>query len=142
MSHRDVLHHDVDVVLALATAQRGVHLGGLGVDEPGLQHLAVAGEQRVRQRAVAPEHAVPVQFHQQAGHRVQQPGPVFRLVGRQPHEQAAVLPRPLEVAGDQDRGVELGLQHQTRRAHRGQLHLLEPAQDLVLLGGDPRRACP
>ena len=123
--------------VTLPTAQLRMHLGGLGVDEPGLQGLAVAGEQRVRQRAVTPEHAMAVQFHHQACHAVQEPRTVLGLVRRQPHEQPAVLPGPLEVAGDQDRGVERGLQHQAGRTHRGELHLLEPAQDVVLLGGDP-----
>ena len=80
-----------------------------------------------------------MQFHQQARHGIQQACPVPRLVGRQTHEQPAVLPGPFEVAGDQDRGVEFGLQHQARGTHRGKAHFLEPAQDVVLLGGDPRR---
>ena len=76
-AHRHVLHQDLEVVPALPAAQRRVHLGGLGVDQPGLQQLAVAGEQRVGQRAVTPEDAVAVQFDQQPGHRVQQPRPVL-----------------------------------------------------------------
>ena len=48
-------------------------LAGLGVHQPRLQHLAVAGEEGVGQRAVTPEHAVAVQLDQQAGHRVEQP---------------------------------------------------------------------
>src|SRR6478672_8299974 len=80
-----------------------------------------------------------MQFHQQARHGIQQACPVPRLVGRQTHEQPAVLPGPFEVAGDQDRGVEFGLQHQARGTHCGKAHFLEPAQDVVLLGRDPLR---
>ncbi len=141
-AHRHVLHHDVEIVLALPPAQRGVHLGGFGVDEPRRKRLAVAGEERVGKRTVTPEDTVPVQLHQQARHRVQQSRAVLGLIRWQPHEQPPVLPRALEVARHQDRGVELRLEHHTRGTHRGQTHLLEPAQDVVLLDGDPRRACP
>ena len=79
------------------------------------QYLPVAREERVGQRAVTPEHAVPVQLHHQTRHRVEQSRPVLGLIGRQPHEQPPVLPRPLEVTGHQDCGVELGLQHHARR---------------------------
>ena len=64
-ARRDVLDHDVDVELALPVGQLRMHLAGLGVDQPRLQHLAVAGEQGVGQRAVAPEDAVAVQVHEQ-----------------------------------------------------------------------------
>ena len=138
-AHRHVFHQDLQVELALSAAQLRMHLTGFGVDEPCLQYLAVAGEQRVGQRAVTPEDAVAVQFDQQAGHRVEQARPVCGLIGRQPHEQPAVLPGPLQVAGKQDRGVEAGLCHQSSRAHRGQTEILKPAQDVVFLRGDPRR---
>ena len=73
---------NVQVELALTVAELRMHLAGLGVDQPGLQHLTVAGEQCVGQRAVAPEHPMAVQLHQQTGHRVEQPGAVFGLIGR------------------------------------------------------------
>ncbi len=109
-TRRDVLDGDVDVVGALPVGQPGMDLAGFGVDEECLQHLAVPGEQRVGQRAVTPEHAVPMQFHQKRGHRVEQPSAVFGRVRRQPHEQPPVLPRADEVARQQDRGVEVGLE--------------------------------
>ena len=61
----DVLHHDVEVGLPLAVAQRRMHLGRLGVDHPGLDDLPVAGEQRVGERAVAPVDAVAVQVDEE-----------------------------------------------------------------------------
>ena len=64
-ARRDVLDQDVDVELALPVGQLRMHLAGLGVDEPRLQHLPVAGEQGVGQRAVAPEDAVAVQLDEQ-----------------------------------------------------------------------------
>src|ERR1700676_4122400 len=141
-AHRNVLHQDFEVVLTLSTAQGWVHFTRFGVDEPGLQYLAVAGEQRIRQRAVTPEEAVTMQFHQQAGHRIQQALPVLGLIGWKAHEQAAVLPGPFEIASDEDRGVEFGLQHQTGRAHRGKTQLLEPAQGLVFPAWRSAAECP
>jgi hypothetical protein len=63
----DVLDQDVQVVGALAVAQGGVDLAGLGVDQERLEELAVPLEQGVGQRAVAPEHAFAVQVDEQAG---------------------------------------------------------------------------
>ena len=136
---------------ALAVGQAGMDVAGLGVHQPRLQQLPVAGEQRVRQRAVAPEHAVAVQVHQQAGHGVEQPGAVPGSV-RQPHEQAPVLPRPLEVVRDEDR-VPLAVRHlstctraavatvqdQAGGSDRRQTHRLQVAQHRVLLVRDAVR---
>ena len=72
-AERDVLDEDVEVVGALAVGQRRVDLARLGIDEEGLDLVAVAPEQRVRERAVAPEHAGPVEVDEQPRHRVEQP---------------------------------------------------------------------
>ena len=69
----DVLDEDVEVVFALAVRQRRVDLARLRVDEERLDLVAVATEQRVRQRAVAPEHAGPMEVDEQPRHRVEQP---------------------------------------------------------------------
>jgi hypothetical protein len=47
-------------------------LARLGVDEVGLDAVAIPPEERVRQRAVAPVHAVAVEVDQQERHRVEQ----------------------------------------------------------------------
>ena len=111
----------------------------LGVDEMGLDRLAVADEERVGQRAVAPEHAGAVQFHQQGRNRRQQLCAQRRLGGRQAHKQAAELPGALKEAGDQQPVVGLAPQHGARRADGGQRARLERTQDVVLAGDDAVR---
>ncbi len=95
----DVLDEDVEVVPALAVGQARVDLARLGVDEERLDLVAVAPEQRVRQRAVAPEHAGPVEVDEQPRHRVEQPVAVRPGPEREAHQQAAVLDREREVLG-------------------------------------------
>jgi hypothetical protein len=138
----DVLDEDVEVVPALPWAELGVHLRGLRVHQPGLQQLPVAGEQGVGQRAVAPEDPVPVQVDQEADHGVEQPGTVAGTVGGQPHEQAAELPGPVQVAGDEHPVVVTGLQGEPRSVHGGQALGLERPEHRVLVQRDPLRLAP
>ncbi len=78
-----------------------MQLAGLGVDEVGGERAGVAAEERVRERAVAPEEAADVQPREQLGERVQQ---MRAQVGeRGAAEERAVGKRVLEVARDQDR---------------------------------------
>ena len=69
----DVLLGDLEVVLALPVGEARVELAGLGVDEVGGERAGVAAEERVRERAVAPEEAAEVQPDEQLGARVEQP---------------------------------------------------------------------
>ena len=75
-----------EVDLALPVRQRGVQLGGLGVEEVGGDLPGVEAEQRVGQRAVAPVGAGEVQPRQQLGERVDEP--VARMRAPWPGEQA------------------------------------------------------
>src|SRR5207244_178208 len=68
----DVLLRDQEVVAALARAQARVELARLGVDEIGGELARVAAEERVRERAVAPEEAREVQAREELGERVEQ----------------------------------------------------------------------
>jgi hypothetical protein len=116
-----------------------VDLAGLGIDEEGLDLVAVAPEQRVGERAVAPVHARPMQVDEQPGHRVEQPIAVRAGTEREPHHQAPVLNRVLEVFGDQHRGVVLARLAQTDRLDRRQAPCPEVAQDVELGAGDGQR---
>ena len=58
-SAADPLGGELDVVVALAGGERGVQLGGLGVDQVGRHRPGVEAEQRVGQRAVAPDERRP-----------------------------------------------------------------------------------
>ena len=87
-----VLDQDVEVVGALAVAQDRVDLAGLGVDQERLEQLAVALEQGVGQRAVPPEHPLPVQVDQQAGDGVEQPVAVLDQLAGETPEQPPELP--------------------------------------------------
>ncbi len=78
-----------------------MQLAGLRVDEVRRQRAGVAAEERVRERAVAPEEAAQVQARQQLDEPVQQ---VRAQVGnRRAGEERAVGERVLEVARDQHR---------------------------------------
>jgi hypothetical protein len=90
----DVLLEDREVVRPLAVGERVVHLGGLGVDEVGLQHLAVALEQDVGQGAVAPEDATAVQVDDEQRDGVEQALPVPVLAERDVHEQRRYCQQP------------------------------------------------
>ena len=93
-----VLDEDLEVVRALAVGQRGMDLARLGVDEVGLDLVAVAPEERVGERAVAPVDAAPMEVDEQRRHRVEQPVAVGLRPGRQTHQQPPVLERVGEVA--------------------------------------------
>ncbi len=87
----DVLDEDLGVVFALAVGQPVVDLARLGVDEVGLDPVAVAAEQRVGERAVAPEDAVAVEIDEEERHRVEKAVAVAAGSWRQAHEQPPVL---------------------------------------------------
>ena len=100
----DVHLRDVEVVAPLPVGERAVQLAGLGVDEVRGQRAGVAAEERVRERAVAPEEAAQVQAREQLDERVQE---VRAQVGdAAAGEERAVGERVLEVARDQD-GVQV-----------------------------------
>ncbi len=81
-----------------------MHLAGLGVDEVRRERAGVAAEERVRQRAVAPEEADEVQPHHEHRERVDE---ARDGVGAQRGgEQRAVGQRELQVARD-DRGRQV-----------------------------------
>ena len=84
-----------------------VQLAGLGVDQVGGERARVAPEQRVGQRAVAPEEADQVQPDEQHGQRVEQPCDRVRADVR--GEQRPVRQRELQVPGDQDRVERLAV---------------------------------
>ena len=88
----DVLDGDVQVVAPLSVGQLRVHLGSLGIDQPGLDRLPVAHEERVRQRTVTPVDPVAMQVDQQHRDRVQQTSTVHAHRRRHTHEQPPVLP--------------------------------------------------
>jgi len=124
---------------ALAVAQDRVDLAGLGVDQERLEQLAVALEQGVGQRAVPPEHPLPVQVDEQAGDGVEQPLAVLDQLAGETPEQPPELPGMLQVLGDQDGVAGVGLVDQPDRPDRRELADLQVAQDPVLLDGDPAR---
>ena len=101
----DVLDEDVEVERALPVRQARVDLARLGVDEVGLDLVAVAPEQGVRERAVAPVDAGPMEVDQQRRHRVEEAVAIRPRTEREAHQQAAVLDRVGEVFGRQDGGV-------------------------------------
>src|SRR6185437_5106330 len=65
----EVLLGDVEIVLALALGEPIVQLTGLCVDEVRRQAPGVATEERVRERAVAPEESGEVQAYKQLRER-------------------------------------------------------------------------
>ena len=81
-----------------------MQLAGLGVDEVGGERARVAAEERVRERAVAPEEPAEVEAHEQLGARVEQPP--AQVGDAAAREQRAVRQREVEVPRDQD-GLEL-----------------------------------
>ena len=133
-TERDVLDEDVEVVLPLSVRQRRVDLARLGVDEEGLDLVAVATEQRVGERAIAPEHAGSVEVHQEPRHRVEQPVAVWPRAQRESHEQAAVLDRELQVFGHDDGRVALRGRREPHGRHGRQALRLEVAQHRELGG--------
>jgi len=81
-----VLFKDIEVVVALAMRQPGVDLARLGIHEEGLDPVAVAAEQGVGQRAVAPEHARSMEVHEQPRHGIQQPVTIRSGTERETHQ--------------------------------------------------------
>ena len=68
----NVLDEDLEVVRPLSVGERRVQLARLGIDEVGLNLVAVAPEERVREGAVAPIDTAAMQIHEQSGHGVEQ----------------------------------------------------------------------
>ena len=135
----DVLDEDLEVVGALAVGQRRVDLARLGIDEERLDLVAVAPEEGVGERAVAPVHAGPVEVDQEGRHRVEQAIPVRDRSRGQSHQQPPVLQRMGEVGGHEDGRRSLGRLGQADGLDRRQLDRLEVAEDLVLAPGDLER---
>ena len=78
-----------------------MELAGLGVDEIGGERARVAAEERVRERAVAPEEAAEVEADEELGARVEQPPP--QVGDAAAGEERPERERVVEVARDQDR---------------------------------------
>ena len=97
----DVRLRDLEVVAALALGETAVQLAGLGVHEVRGERAGVAAEERVRERAVAPEEAAQVQPSEELDERVQQVG--AQVGDPAPGEQRAVGQRELEMPRDEDR---------------------------------------
>ena len=115
-------------------------LARLGVDEIGLDLVAVPAEQGVRQRAVAPEHARAMEVDQQRRHRIEQSVAIRAGPEREAHQQAAVLDRVGQVFGR--RGWPS--RRRTRSARptavtAGSPRALEPPQHVELRRGDLAR---
>ena len=78
-----------------------MELAGLGVDEVGGERARIAAEERVRERAVAPEEAAEVEAHEQLRAGVEQaPAQVGDAAAG---EERPERERVVEVARDQDR---------------------------------------
>ena len=78
-----------------------MQLAGLGVDEVGGERAGIAPEERVRERAVAPEEAAEVEPDEQLRARVEQAAAqVGHAAAR---EERPERQRVVEVARDQDR---------------------------------------
>ena len=135
----DVDPGDLQVVLALAGAERRAQLAGLGVDEVCGEGAGVAAEQGVRERDVAPPEAGQVQPDQQHRERVDEP---LRRVGPQRLAvERAVGQRVLQVPGQEARVERLALGRDpaaddAERLDAGQVHPLEVAQHGVLAAGE------
>ena len=150
----DPLDGQLDVPLPLPVGQLRVLLAGLRVDQVRLQRARVVPEQRVGQRAVAPEEPGQVQPDQQLDQRVEQPvgrlqapgvgedRPVGGRVAEEPGDQDRVLvaaPGPVPVDRDADhlhgRDAELGQRPEQPVLAPGQplAELLEGVQDAVVV---------
>ena len=108
-----------------------MQLAGLRVDEIGGERAGVAAEERVRERAVAPEEAAQVQPRKQLDERVQEVRAQVRDRGA--GKERAVGQRVLEVAGDQD-SVEVVVApgDEPDRFDDGQALALEPPEERPL----------
>ena len=99
----NVLHQDVEVVLALPITQLLVILGRLSVHEVGLQSIPVALQERVRERAVAPPDTVPVQVNEENRERIEEsPRKLPRRCRTRGAEEAAVLDAAAQIVGDDE----------------------------------------
>ena len=76
-----------------------MQLARLGVDEVRGERARVAPEERVRERAVAPEEAAEVQPDEQLGARVEEPP--AQVGDAAAREEGAERERVVEVARDQ-----------------------------------------
>jgi hypothetical protein len=133
---KDPLRGQFQVVVPLPGGQLRVLLAGLRVDQVGLQRAGVVPEQRVGQRAVAPEEPGQVQPDQQLDQRVQQP--VGRLAAAWPGEHGPVGGGVGEKPRDQDR-VHLGtaVHRDPDYVDRGDAQLVQRPQQRVLAAGQP-----
>ena len=100
-----VLGRDRQVVQSLAGRELRLQLAGLRVDEIGGERARVTPEERVRERAVAPEEAGEMQADEQLGERADERRAQAR--DRAAGEQRSVGKREVQMPGDQDR-VEVG----------------------------------
>ena len=136
----DVLDEDLEVVGALAVREVRMHLARFRVHEERLDSVAVTPEERVRERAVAPEHATAVQVDEQPCHRVEESCPVHARTEREPCEQPSELEGVPEVLGDEDRAAPAPVLRDSHREDRGQPDPLEVGEDGVFaLGGQDRQ---
>ena len=115
-----------------------MQLARLGVEEDGLKGAGVQAEQRVRQRAVAPEEAGQVEADEEFDQSIQQPVGRAEPVGV--GVQRAVGRRILEEASAQH-GVELDavvgvpVDDDAQRFDRRDAELREPTKEAVLASG-------
>jgi hypothetical protein len=132
----DPLDRELDVPVPLPVGQDGMLLAGLRVDQVSPEGSRVVAEQRVRQRAVAPEEPGQVQPHQQLDQRVEQP--VGRLPDARAGEQRSVRRRVLEEPGHQDRvQVRPAVDDDADDRDRGHVELGQRPQQPVLAPGQP-----
>jgi hypothetical protein len=132
----DPLDRELDVPVPLPVGQHRMLLAGLRVDQVRPERARVVPEQRVRQRAVAPEEPGQVQPHQQLDQRVEQP--VGRLPDARAREQRPVRGRVLEEPGHQDRvQVRPAVDDDADDLDRGHVELRQRAQQPVLAPGEP-----
>ena len=134
----DVRLRDVQVVCPLPVGELPVQFARLRVDEVGGERAGVAAEERVRQRAVAPEEAADVEPSEQLRERVQE---VRAQVGdRRAGEEGAVGERVLEVLRDQDRvEIRAARRHDSDRFDDRQSLSLEAAEQRPLTARGPFR---
>ena len=130
----DVLLGDHEVVGPLPVREARVQLARLGVDEVGRERARIAAEERVRERAVAPEEAAEVEADEQLRARVEQPP--AQVGDAAAGEERSERQRVVEVTRDQDR-VEVGaaVGDDADRLDDGHLVGRERAQEPVLPPG-------
>ena len=76
-----------------------MEIAGLGIDQVGRERAGIAPEERVGERAVAPEEAREVDAHEQLGERVEQA--LRRSATPGPLKSGRYGQREVEVPGDQ-----------------------------------------